>query len=436
MRPTVKGILLIAAGIVPAVLPVLVSGRLWPFWTTYVCAAVFLIALDLILAAPARHIALEVEAPDTLHVGETRDLVIRLRLTRGIPTRFAASVGLSESLRPAATLGGALSVGGVEVRVPLVPIRRGRAEIEKVWLRRTGPLGLAERIATFPLHRVVTVVPDVLPTRQAALRLLRDPSYRAGLKIEKYKGDGTEFDSLRVFVEGDDRRSIHWRASARHRTLLCRQYRAERNHQIVLAVDTGHLMSEPLAGGIPKVDHAVTAALLLAYVGLHSGDRVGCFSFDAGVGGFLEPRAGVAQYRRITGFTSGIDYSTAETNFTLGLTALSEKLKRRSLVVVLTDFVDTVTAELMVENLARLARTHLVVFVSLSDPRIRRLASTPPSDILDLNRAVVAGSYRKERDVVLKRLQRLGLFTIDADPPEVRSSLINRYLEIKRRELV
>jgi uncharacterized protein (DUF58 family) len=195
-------------------------------------------------------------------------------------------------------------------------------------------------------------------------------------------------------------------------------------------------MSEPLAGGIPKVDHAVTAALLLSYVGLRSGDRVGFFTFDSNVGRFIEPRAGAAHYRQLTTFTSEIEYSATETNFTLGLTALSERLKRRSLVVVLTDFVDTVTAELMVENLARLARTHIVVFVSLRDPRIQGLARRRPADILDLNRAVVAASYRKERDVVLRKLERLGLFTIDADPQKVQASLINRYLEIKRKELV
>jgi uncharacterized protein (DUF58 family) len=111
-------------------------------------------------------------------------------------------------------------------------------------------------------------------------------------------------------------------------------------------------------------------------------------------------------------------------------------LKRRSLVVLLTDFVDTVTAELMVENLGRLARTHLVVFVTLNDPQLSALARTAPSSVLELNRAVVAAADRREREVVLKRLRRLGLFTIDADPAKVQPVLINRYLEIKRRELV
>jgi len=308
-------------------------------------------------------------------------------------------------------------------------------EVERLWIRYPGPLGLLQAVVRLSLERQISVVPNILPARRAALRSISDPSYQTGLKIERYKGDGTEFDSLREFGEGDGLRAIHWRATARHNKLLTRQYRAERNHQVILAVDTGHLMSEPL-GGIPKVDHAVNAALLLSYICLRSGDRVGLYSFHAGVGPFVEPQGGLPFFRMLTYRTSLIEYSDTETNFTLGLTTLSQKLRRRSLVVVLTDFVDTVTAELMLDNVGRLARKHVVVFVSLRDPELQRLSLTQPSDALHLNRAVVANSYLRERHLVLRKLERQGLFTVDTEPTGVGSELINRYLHIKRRELI
>ncbi len=326
--------------------------------------------------------------------------------------------------------------GGAVIEVPLVARRRGTAMIEAVSIRYPGPLKLLQFTLRVPLNHEMAIVPNVAPVRRAALRFLADRRFRAGLKIEKYKGDGTEFHALREFVDGDDTRTIHWKASARHRSLFCRQFRAERNHQIVLAVDSGRLMSEPLGGGIPKLDHAVTAALHLAYVSLKSGDRVGLFAFDARPGLYAAPQGGMGHYRALAHLSARIEYTEAESNFTLGLTTLLQRLQRRSLVVVLTDFIDTVTAELLVESLERLARRHVVVFVSFRDPELQSLALERPATVLAINRAAVAYSYLHDRHVVMRRLECLGLFTIDAEPARIGPELINRYLDIKRRELV
>jgi uncharacterized protein (DUF58 family) len=116
-------------------------------------------------------------------------------------------------------------------------------------------------------------VPDVGSVRRAALRHFSSPQAFLGSKTERYVGDGSEFESLRQYVPGLDTRSIDWKASARHRKLVCRRFRAERNHQLVLAIDSGHLMTVPIEG-TTRLDHAIHAALLLSYVALRSGDRV------------------------------------------------------------------------------------------------------------------------------------------------------------------
>ncbi|MGH9361790.1 MAG: DUF58 domain-containing protein, partial [Thermoanaerobaculia bacterium] len=186
----------------------------------------------------------------------------------------------------------------------------------------------------------------------------------------------------------------------------------------------------------PKLDHAAGAALLLSYVSLRAGDRVGWFSFDAGVGPAADPQGGLRTFQALRRLAGRLDTSDAETNYTLGLTSLAQRLSRRSLVVVLTDFVDTVTAELMVENLDRLARRHLVVFVALQDPGLAAAAARAPDDLLRLNRAVVAASLLRDREVVLRRLARQGIQPLDAAPEQVGPRLINAYLEIKRRERI
>lgn len=435
MRPTRRAVVVAALGLPVALLPTIVHPRLWPFWPLYLGAFVLAFGLDALLAPGRRRVSCSAEVPGTLYIGEEAEAVLTVRVEsfRRVPVTVA--VDLSDRLVPQPPLRGRASARGETLRCPLVPTRRGRVAVERAWVRVAGPLGLASRVLRVDLKKQAAVVPNILPVRSTALRFMTDREFRAGLKIERYKGDGTEFDSLREHSQGDDNRSIDWKSSARHHKLVSRQFRAERNHQVILVVDTGHLMCEPLEG-IPKVDHAVNTALLLAWISLHAGDRVGLATFDARLGLFVEPKSGARGFRTLSQMAGQVEYSESETNFTLGLTSIAQRLSRRSLVVVLTDFVDTVSAELMLDNLNRLSRRHVVIFVALQDPGLLATSGQPPVDLLALNRAVVAGTLLRDREVVLRRLRRQGIYPIDAAPAAVTPRLINTYLDIKRRERI
>jgi uncharacterized protein (DUF58 family) len=439
MRPTGLAIALAAGGLLIALLPAAVEPRLWPLWPLFLGAFAALLGAEALLLPRRRGVTVAAEVPRTLAIGEggTAHLTVTVPSARRLAVRVA--LDLSDLLvpQPAQTALGATGETGLAcaLKFALVPTRRGVVAVERAWVRYTGPLRLLAAVVVRELGREAEVVPNLAPVRDAALRFADDRTFRAGLKIERFAGDGSEFESLREHVQGDDPRSIDWKVTARHKKLVSRRYRAERNHQIILALDTGRLMSEPVAG-IPKLDHAVTTALYLSYVSLRAGDRVGWITFDARVGSFVEPRSGVNAFGVLAQRAGRIRYASGETNFTLGLTSLAQRLTRRSLVVVLTDFVDTVTAELMVENLDRLARRHAVVFVALRDPSLASIAGRYPADLLALNRAVVAGALLRDRDVVLRRLSRQGIEPIDAAPSEVTPQLINTYLEIKRRERI
>ncbi len=435
MRPTRRAILLVALGLPVALLPVAVNERLWPFWPAYLGLLALALGVDMLGAPRRKAVAASVEMPGTLYIGDEEEAVLTVKVSTTRRAPVAVAVDLSERLVPQPPLKGRIADGTAVLRFRLVPTRRGRIVVERAWVRSPGPLGLMATVAPVDLKRQAPVVPNIRPVKAVALRLLTDPELRSGLKIERYKGDGSELDSLKEHAPGDDHRTIDWKASARHRKLVSRQFRAERNHQILIAIDTGRLMCEPLAG-IPKVDHAVNAALLLAYVSLRAGDRVGLASFDARPGLFVEPKGGLRGFDVLSQMAAQVDYGDRETNFTLGLTAIAQRLSRRSLIVVLTDFVDTITAELMVENLDRLSRRHVVVFVALQDPGLAATADGAPEGLLDLNRSVVAGGLLRDREVVLRRLRRLGIYPIDASPAQVTPRLINAYLDIKRRERI
>ncbi|HEV7506012.1 MAG TPA: DUF58 domain-containing protein [Thermoanaerobaculia bacterium] len=435
MRPTRRAIVVVVLGLAVALLPAAVDARLWALWPVYLGALVLALGADASMVPKKSGVTAALAMPGTLYIGEEEEAVLTVAVPSARRVLVTVAVDLSDRLLPQPQLRGRASREGTGLRFRLAPTRRGRIVVERAWVRYAGPLGLMANVARLDLMRQAPVVPNIRPVKTMALRFLTDREFRLGLKIERYKGDGTEFDSLREYTMGDDRRTLDWKASARHRKLVARQYRAERNHQVVVAIDTGRLMCEPLAG-IPKVDHAVNAALLLAYISLRAGDRVGLATFDSKPGLYVDPKGGLRGFQILGQMASQVDYSDRETNFTLGLTSIGQRLSRRSLIVVLTDFVDTITAELMVENLDRLSRRHVVVFVALQDPGLADIAAQPPKGILELNRAVVAGGLLRDREVVLRRLRRLGIYPIDAAPGQVSPRLINAYLDIKRRERI
>jgi uncharacterized protein (DUF58 family) len=320
------------------------------------------------------------------------------------------------------------------LRVSLVPTRRGTASLTYLWLRWTGPFGLMARRAEHPILVDIPVLPNLRAVRQSALFMSARQAFY-GSKVQRERGSGSEFDALQDHVPGLDSRAIDWKHSARHRKLVSKEFQAERNHQLIVAVDSGRLMSEPL-DGIAKLDHAINAGLVLAYAGLHAGDRVGVYGFDSQAGLYMAPQGGMRSFVRIQETLAKLDYRDTETNFTLALTELLGRLSQRSLIVVMTDFVDTITAQLMVENLGRLATRHVILFVTLRDPVIADAAERRPRDLESLAQAVIAGDMGRERAQVLERLQRLGVMCLETSASRLNPDLINRYLSVKTRELV
>ncbi|PID80989.1 hypothetical protein CSB20_04585, partial [bacterium DOLZORAL124_64_63] len=281
MRPTGRSALMMLAGLPLAALPALTDGRFWLLWFSYLVLVLLLLGVDSALAQPKRRIDVALRLPTQLFIGRDHTLDLELKLGgRRLPQRLDLLLEVGPLLRPPAEQTVTLASGpAVGVRLPLVPRRRGMARLEKLWLRWQGPLGLIQCIRQFPQDRELAVVPDIQGVHRAALAFFGSKDFLAGLKREEYSGDGSEFDRLREFVPGLDHRAIDWKASARHCKLLSREFRAERNHQVVIAIDTGHLMGETI-GGIPKLDHAINAGLLLCWYSLRAGDRVGLLGLD------------------------------------------------------------------------------------------------------------------------------------------------------------
>lgn len=435
LYPTKRAIALAGAGGPAALLVAAIAPGLWVLAAGWILLTAAVILADAVLAAAGRGLSVAVAAPELAGVGREAEVRVEARFAGAAPREVEITIAADDRLElTAAHRRVALSANAAAIAFPFRARRRGAARLHGVWIRWRGPLGLTWRQHYKRPDRVVAVTPDIEGVRHAALKLFaRDAPL--GLKAQLELGDGAEFHALKEFQTGMDLRAIDWKQSARHGKLVGREYRAERNHSIILAIDSGRLMSAPV-GDQPRVDRAVNAALLLAYVGLRLGDRVGLFAFDS------RPRlssgvvTGVRAFPALQRLAAEVDYSTEETNFTLALTSLAGRLERRALVVIFTDFADPTSAALMLEHVGRLARTHLIVLTTFRDEELETLRAAEPRSPEDVSRAVVAAALLAQRESVLAQLRRLGVQVLEARADELGPALIDRYLDVMRRELI
>ncbi|UWM79404.1 DUF58 domain-containing protein (plasmid) [Rhizobium sp. WSM4643] len=394
---------------------------------------------DLVISNLAGRMTIDFDLPPQGFVGHTAAFTVGIRPQKGaLPRKIEIRLNLAPELvvdeirwlDPASGAG----EGEVKASLDLHLTRRGRYGVNALWLKWPSRLKLLEMIAKMPVGKEIAVQPDISPVLSGAIKTQILP-LEAGQKDLRLRGEGSEFHQLREFVSGMDPRSIDWKRSARMRSLVVREMRAERNHQIILCVDSGRLMAEQLAG-FTKLDRAINAALAMCWGAGLAGDLVGFYSFDSRPRLFVPALPGRAAFPRLQTVCAGLRYETQETNHTLGLTHLSGRLKRRSLIVIFSDFVDTITAELMIENMQALARHHFVVYVALRDPILAKLIEPEETTLDAVARSVAARQILQERRAVMEKLARLGVLCLDSTPEALTSDLIARYIEIKSREMI
>ena len=436
--PTARAIALAALGAPITLLVGLIAPDGWVVGGVWVVLLLGLVLVDA-LVGPSRAAArLDLDAPAVVGVGAAATLTIRARFDGTAPATAEVAMETNARLAPEPGRATMTFVGSAGVTgAALAPLRRGAGEISTLWMRWRGGLGLVWKQLREAPQQPVAVLPDIRGVKTQAIRMFsRDAAF--GLKSQLESGEGSEFHALREVDGATDPRTIDWKQSARHGKLLGKEFRVDRNHPVVFAIDTGRAMSEPLADAegrsAPRIDRAINAALLLAYVALKTGDRVGAYGFGARPSAFSGLVSGAGRFLRLQRHLSHLDYGDDETNYTLGLTQLGALLDRRSLVVVFTEFADSTSAELMVEHLGRLLRRHVVLFVAMRDEELEAIARAEPATPEAVARAVTAHALMKSRDLVIARLARLGARIVDASTARLGPALISAYLDLKRTD--
>ncbi len=393
-----------------------------------------LLLADLLLSRSRPGWSVRLTGPGEIFTDETGNFALQVDVPSGAPGSMRCRLDYPPGLDGPTEVSLDPSETGARASVPIRACQRGSWAISRLWLNWPSRLRLIDFCPELEVAAEIDAVPNIRPVSSGQI----DVAVRStlfGVKENILRGEGSEFHQLREFTSGMDPRTIDWKQSARHRGLVAKEMRAERNHHVILALDNGFLMREEIAG-LPKIDHAVNAALACAWAAGLGGDQVGLFAFDSQPRLFLPPEPGRAAFARLRTRTAELGYRSVETNHTLAMAHLHARLKRRTLIVVFSDFVDTTTAELLIENISVLNRAHVIVFVALRDPSLEEIVEASPSDLNDVARTVSATAMLRERRLVMERLARLGVIVVDAFPGAVTGRLISAYLNIKSREMI
>lgn len=319
----------------------------------------------------------------------------------------------------------------------LEPVRRGDQSPAHVTVRSIGPLGLAGRQYSHQVDGTVRILPPFLsrkhlPSRLAKLRELD------GMVPVLIRGQGTEFDSLREYVVGDDVRSIDWRATARRADVVVRTWRPERDRRVVIVLDTGRTSAgrigvDPTSqdpSGWPRLDWSMDAALLLAALAARAGDHVDFLAHDR------VPRATVFNAARtdvlaqLVQAMAPLQPALVESDAAVTISAVQRRVRRRALVVLLTDLNPSALDEGLMTVLPQLAGRHQVLIAAVADPRVDELARGR-ADAAQVYDAAAAERSRNERHEIAARLRRHGVDVVDALPEELAPALADRYLAMK-----
>ena len=377
------------------------------------------------------------EVPEPLSLGELQEVLLGVSCPQaaGMQGSVAdhAPVGLGPGLREVE--GSFDEEGYLVLGYPVRPRRRGAYEFPlldvRVWRRG----GWWLRQFQVPASTEAAVYPDVMAIRRWQLTLRRGLRALPGQRRARPPGAATDPAGLRDYLPGDDVRRINWKATARRDSPVTTELDAERGQQLMIALDCGRLMTAP-AGHLTKHDHAVNAALLLAWVAQTQGDRVGLMTFADRVGTLVAPRRGLRQVNRLNEVLYHVRAEYTEPEYGEAFAYLARQVRGRSLAVVLTDVLDAEASSDLVAHALRLGARHRVLVVAMADPELVAALRRPVATARGAYEWAAAEELMGARRRAFETLQHGGVQCLDVEAGHLSPALVERYLELKERGLL
>jgi uncharacterized protein (DUF58 family) len=431
MLPSIRLIGLLAAAV-----PLFVLGSAFP--PAAGAAVVYLLVLavyapiDAMLLPRRRRIEVRRLVPERISHGAWTPvrLEVRNRSGRSLLVELAERLPEGIEARPprCAIRLGPRARGEVAYR--LRASRRGRHVLAALDVRAQPPLGLFCRQFCLRRPAELHVYPNLLNPRKYALLLRRGVLAEQGLARLRRIGQGTEFESLRYYASGDGLSAVDWKATARRRRLVVKNYQPQRRQSVLVAIDAGRATAGEF-GGVSRLDYLVNAAMMLAYVALRQGDWFSVVAFSDRVHSYLPPIRRAESIERVARSLYEVQPNLVESDYAAACAFLGLRHRKRSLICLMTDVIDRDASGVVLAHLRRFARRHLPLAVTLADPELRRLAARPLGATDDPYAKAAAIDLLRARQEALEAMRRHGVSVLDAAPTALTPDLVNRYLLIK-----
>lgn len=407
-----------------------------------------LVASEIVTAPSSDAVTLSRRLPSTLGLGEhgeaeysvgshwPRQLLVRVvdALPRGLRGKRGSSLVLRVD-----------AFGAARVASPVEAVARGRYELSPVALLITGRFGLTQRWLRFSDDARIVIAPSITVARKFRLQALEARTTQTGERALRRRGESLSLAGLRGYVHGDDPRLIDWKATARQRSPVVREFSLEQGQTVLIAVDAGRMMTQ-LEDGRPRFELALSAALVLAAVAADGGDRVGVLLFDDRIRAYVPPTKGMAAVSRIREVLIEAQPSLVEPDYAAAFATIASRQRRRALVVVFTDVIDPRSSRALVMHAAAGMRRHLALVVAMRNESLARAARPLVAEdpnaagraqqagaVRDVYRSAAAEELLLARAEALQRMRQSGATVLDVRPAAMTAAVINRYLELKAR---
>ena len=312
------------------------------------------------------------------------------------------------------------------------PTERGEYEFGDIQVLIGTQLNLFQRKLTIPAHEKVKVYPSFIQYRKYAFLAISNRLEEAGVKKVRQIGSNKEYEQIREYVKGDDFRTINWKATARKSTLMVNQYQEEKSQNVYCLVDKGRLMHMPFEG-MSLMDYSINAALVMRGIAMGRGDKAGLISFSDKIGSFIIAKSKPSQMQAISEALYDQDVRLRETDFLRLYKNIKLRIKKRSLLILFTNFDSLVNLNRQIHSLKAIARDHLLVTIIFDNSELNDLAEQKAFSLTGAYQQTIAEKFQFDKFVIIKELQKLGISTILTEPQKLTINTINRYIELKAR---
>lgn len=372
--------------------------------------------------------------PELFSNGDDNPLLIQLSNLYSLPIHFDLidELPFQLQIRDFLKSGQIPSGKTITLHYSVHPNKRGEYVFGDLQVYVSSPLGLVKRKFTFEKGRMVPCYPSIIQMEKYALIMTSRWAVNFGIKRVRRIGHSLEFEQIKEYTQGDDIRTINWKATARKGNIMVNHYEDEKSQPIYCLIDKGRAMRMSFEG-LSLMDYSINSALAITHIALQKGDKVGLITFSDRLSTHIQAGSGEGHLKKYLNALYNQKTSWGESSFETIYLGVREYVKQRSLLIVFSEFDSIQSLKRQLPYLLRLSRFHLVLVVFFEDQDLESVLKTPVHSLQELYVKTISAKFSLEKKLISKELNNHGILSLLTSPKNLSVQLINRYLEIKNQ---